>query len=90
MAAGGDFAYPDVTGKKAPGTDVINRYMSRVFVAATTDRHVCLKLVEVANLLAAPSALFAPRVVLGVLRSMMRRPLAMKVAGAVPAPSAGD
>jgi 2-polyprenyl-6-methoxyphenol hydroxylase-like FAD-dependent oxidoreductase len=90
MAAGGDFAYPEVTGKKAPGTDIINRYMGRVFVAATTDRHVCLKLVEVANLLAAPSALFAPRVVLGVLRSMMRRPQAMKVAGAIPAPSAGD
>ena len=41
MAAGGDFAYPEVTGKKAPGTDFMNGYMGRVFVAATTDRHVC-------------------------------------------------
>jgi hypothetical protein len=79
-----------VAGKKAPGTDFVNRYMGRVFVAATTDRHVCLKLVEVANLLAAPGALFAPRVVLGVLRSMLHRPQAAQVARTVPAPSAGD
>jgi 2-polyprenyl-6-methoxyphenol hydroxylase-like FAD-dependent oxidoreductase len=90
MAAGGDFAYPEVTGKKATGTDVINRYMGRIFAASTTDRHVCRKLVEVANLLAPPSALFAPRVVFGVLRHSFRRRQTVGVARAVPAPSAGD
>jgi 2-polyprenyl-6-methoxyphenol hydroxylase-like FAD-dependent oxidoreductase len=90
MAAGGDFAYPGVTGKKAPGTDLINRYMNRVFMAATSDRHVCLKLVEVAILLAPPTALFAPRVALGVLRDSLRRRQPATVARTTPAPSAGD
>ncbi|CAA9590479.1 MAG: hypothetical protein AVDCRST_MAG18-5041 [uncultured Thermomicrobiales bacterium] len=90
MAAGGDFAYPGVTGKRAPGTDVINGYMGRVFGAATADRHVCRTLVEVANLLAPPSALFAPRVLLGVLRSTLRRPQATQLARTLPAPSTAD
>ncbi len=90
MAAGGDFAYPGVAGKKAPGTDFVNGYMGRVFVAATTDRHVCRKLVEVANLLAPPSALFAPRVMLSVLRSTLRRPQATATTRPRPMPSVGD
>lgn len=90
MAAGGDFAYPEVTGKKAPGTDTVNRYMVRVFAASTSDQHVCKKLVEVANLLAPPTALFAPRVVFGVLRHAFRSRQTVKVSRAVPAPSIGD
>jgi 2-polyprenyl-6-methoxyphenol hydroxylase-like FAD-dependent oxidoreductase len=90
MAAGGDFGYPEVTGKKAPGTDFINRYMGRVFAASTADRYVCRKLVEVANLLAPPTALFAPRVVFGVLRHAFRSPQTASVARTAPAPSVGD
>ncbi|MFN8539070.1 MAG: FAD-dependent monooxygenase [Thermomicrobiales bacterium] len=90
MAAGGDFGYPEVTGKKAPGTDTINRYMGRVFAASTADQHVCMKLVEVANLLAPPTALFAPRVVFGVLRHALRNRQTTNVPHIIPAPSVGD
>jgi 2-polyprenyl-6-methoxyphenol hydroxylase-like FAD-dependent oxidoreductase len=90
MAAGGDFAYPQVTGKKAPGTDLINRYMGRVFAAATSDRAVCQKLVEVANLLAPPTALFAPRIIFGVIRASFRRPQPSPASHPISAPSNGD
>lgn len=30
IAVGGDFVYDGTTGKKPPGTDLINRYMSRI------------------------------------------------------------
>ena len=90
MAAGADFAYPSVTGKKAPGTDLMNRYIGLVIRAATQDQLVCRTLVEVTHLLAPPSALFAPRVVLGTLRAALRRPRREKVLLPVAGGVAGD
>jgi 2-polyprenyl-6-methoxyphenol hydroxylase-like FAD-dependent oxidoreductase len=40
IAAGGDFVFPETTGPKPPGTDVINRYVGRVVVAAQHDPKV--------------------------------------------------
>jgi 2-polyprenyl-6-methoxyphenol hydroxylase-like FAD-dependent oxidoreductase len=69
LAAGGDFAYPEVAGRKAPGTDLLNRYAARVQRAATRDPKVCRALVAVTNLLAPPAALFGPRVLWQVARA---------------------
>ena len=71
LAAGGDFAYPEVAGRKAPGTDLFNRYAARVQRAATRDPEVCRALVAVTNLLAPPAALFGPRVLWRVARAGM-------------------
>jgi hypothetical protein len=77
MAAGADFAYPEVEGRKARGTDLLNWYVGQVQRAATRQPDVCRTLVEVTNLLAAPSALLAPRVVWQVACDrLMRRPVA--------------
>lgn len=73
LAAGADFAYPAVTGKKAPGTALLNRYVRGVFRAAMRDAQVSRTLAEVTNLLAAPSALFAPGIVWRVTRAARGR-----------------
>lgn len=73
MAAGADFAYPEVEGHKPAGTDLVNRYVDAVQRAATTDQHVCLVLTEVTAMLKRSTALFAPAVLWRVARSNVRR-----------------
>jgi 2-polyprenyl-6-methoxyphenol hydroxylase-like FAD-dependent oxidoreductase len=63
MAVGSDFAFKGVTGPKAAGTSLVNRYLDRVHEAASTDRAVCRTFFNVANLLAPPTSLFHPRIV---------------------------
>jgi 2-polyprenyl-6-methoxyphenol hydroxylase-like FAD-dependent oxidoreductase len=71
-AAGADFAYPAVEGVKAPGTDVINRYVDRVQRAVLRDAAVYAAFLEVMNLTKAPTSLFHPRVLWRVLRANRR------------------
>jgi hypothetical protein len=68
----------------------MNRYIGLVVRAATQDQLVCRALVEVTNLLAPPSALFAPRVVLGTIRTALRRPRREKALLPVAGGVAGD
>jgi 2-polyprenyl-6-methoxyphenol hydroxylase-like FAD-dependent oxidoreductase len=75
IATGGDFAYPETTGKKPAGTDLVNRYMDRVTVAAQHDDQVSLRLNEVIALVRRPESLMAPRFALRVLRAARRGPL---------------
>jgi 2-polyprenyl-6-methoxyphenol hydroxylase-like FAD-dependent oxidoreductase len=72
IAAGSDFAFPGVTGRKPAGTDLVNWYLDRVHKAAATDRDVCRVFFDVANLLAPASTLFRPSVVARVARECWR------------------
>jgi 2-polyprenyl-6-methoxyphenol hydroxylase-like FAD-dependent oxidoreductase len=67
LAVGEDFRYPQVTGPKSPGTDLLNAYSARLHRAATHDPVVLTAFLKVAHLLAPPTSLFHPRVVARVL-----------------------
>ena len=68
IAVGGDFRFPQTTGEKPPGTELINRYLTRVHRATHHDDVVCGAFLRVANLLALPASLFHPRLMRRVLR----------------------
>ena len=67
IATGEDLRYPQVEGTRPPGSSLVNRYLERVHAAASDDSVVCRKFFEVLNLLAPPSSLMAPAVMLRVL-----------------------
>lgn len=58
LAVGEDFRYPGTSGSKAPGTDFINRYVTRVHQATHTDPVVYGAFLQVMNLLKPPASLF--------------------------------
>jgi 2-polyprenyl-6-methoxyphenol hydroxylase-like FAD-dependent oxidoreductase len=72
VATGADFIYRQTTGPKPRGTDLVNRYLDRVFVAAAADEVVHLALARVQHLLADPSTLFRPAIARRVLASRRR------------------
>ena len=80
LTTGADFALPATHGKKAPGTDLLNRYMPRVFRAARVDEAVCLRVIEVTTLLRPPPALLTPAMMVRVLRVARRAPALAPVA----------
>jgi 2-polyprenyl-6-methoxyphenol hydroxylase-like FAD-dependent oxidoreductase len=69
IAVGADFAYPECRGPKPFGTDVVNRYMRKVLMAARVSPDVNTAMILVQNLLAPPTSLFKPSMVLKVLRA---------------------
>jgi 2-polyprenyl-6-methoxyphenol hydroxylase-like FAD-dependent oxidoreductase len=71
-AVGSDFAYADTTGPKPAGTDLVNRYVNRVIVAAQHDDDVALRFNEVVAMVRKPEALFTPRIVYRVFRAPRR------------------
>ena len=71
IAAGSDFAFPGVKGRKPVGTDFINWYMGHIHRAASTDRELCRAFFDVANLLEPASTLFRPGVVARVVRGCL-------------------
>ena len=72
VAVGGDFVYAGTTGRKPTGTDLLNRYMTRVTVAAQHDAAVCVRFGEVSGLIRRPEWLLTPAFVLRVLRHARR------------------
>jgi 2-polyprenyl-6-methoxyphenol hydroxylase-like FAD-dependent oxidoreductase len=72
VAAGEDFRFPGVTGPKPPGTDLINRYMSRLHRTAIHDAEAVHAFFEVMNMLKPPTSLLSPRM---ALRVAGRRPV---------------
>ena len=90
LSAGADFAFPGTAGPKAPGTDAINWYVGHLRRATAYDATVTQAFVEVGNLLRPPAALFAPSILLRVLRAARaRRRDERRLGGATPAPAAG-
>ena len=69
IAVGADFAYPETTGPKPPGTDLVNRYLQRVLIAAQVSPEINTALLRVQNLLTPPSTLLRPSMVRAVRRA---------------------
>lgn len=68
LSTGGDFAHPKTTGKRPPGTNLINRYMNRLVVADQHDAEVAKVFDKVGNLVAPVPSVLAPRIALRVMR----------------------
>jgi len=67
IATGEDLRFPQVEGKRAPGSALINRYLERVHAVASEDPVVCRHFFDVLNLLAPPPSLMTPQVAWRVL-----------------------
>jgi hypothetical protein len=76
MSTGADFALPETTGPKAPGTDAINRYMAKVLRASQVSEEVCMRFLEVTCLLRPPRDLLTPAMIAKVRRAARQVPLA--------------
>ena len=75
VAAGEDFRYSGIEGKRAPGTNIVNWYVGHVHRATHRDAAVSDALIKVMMLIDAPPALIHPRVVLPLLKDrLLRRP----------------
>ncbi len=68
LSTGADFSLPATTGPKAPGTDIINRYMAKVLQASQVSEEICLRLLEVTTLLRPPRDLLTPAMIVKVNR----------------------
>jgi 2-polyprenyl-6-methoxyphenol hydroxylase-like FAD-dependent oxidoreductase len=66
IAVGNDFGYPECAGRKPFGTDLRNRYLHRVLLAAQVSPEVNTAMLLVQNLLAPPASLYRPKVVRAV------------------------
>jgi 2-polyprenyl-6-methoxyphenol hydroxylase-like FAD-dependent oxidoreductase len=73
LAAGADFAYPGVTGRRAFGNGAINWYVGQVQRAATRDPRVCCALVMVTALTSPPTTLFHPTITLRMIHHALGR-----------------
>ena len=69
ITTGADFALPGTVGPKAPGTDLLNRYMPHVFRASQVSEQVALRVIEVTSLMRPPQSLVTPRMLLAVFRA---------------------
>ena len=85
IAVGADFAYPEATGPKPAGTDLMNRYIGRVLTAALVSPEVNTAMLMVQNLMAPPSSLLRPAMLRKVRRAA-READRRRAAGALAAP----
>ncbi|MBW4721824.1 FAD-dependent oxidoreductase [Saccharothrix obliqua] len=69
MSAGGDLAYPQVTGRRSLKVRVGNAYMAKVQAAATGDGAITRAFMRVAGLVDPPGSMMRPGMVLRVLRA---------------------
>lgn len=67
IAVGEDFRYATTTGNKPPGTDLINKYVSKVNRVSIHDEVVCAAFLQVMNLQAPPTSLFHPKIMKRVM-----------------------
>jgi 2-polyprenyl-6-methoxyphenol hydroxylase-like FAD-dependent oxidoreductase len=68
IAVGNDLRFAEVDGKRAPGARWVNAYMRRLLRAAATDHGAAVGFLRVTHLVAPPSSLFSPAMLLRVLR----------------------
>ncbi len=69
LATGEDFRFPEVQGVKAPGTDLINRYVSAVHKVTHYDQAATRAFFQVMTLTHSPGILFRPGMVFKVLKN---------------------
>jgi 2-polyprenyl-6-methoxyphenol hydroxylase-like FAD-dependent oxidoreductase len=72
LAVGEDFRFPGTTGPKPAGLDVLNRYVARVHRATLEDPAVGAAFIQVMNLMAPPSSLMTPGMMLRVWQANRR------------------
>jgi 2-polyprenyl-6-methoxyphenol hydroxylase-like FAD-dependent oxidoreductase len=69
LAVGEDFRFPQTEGKKAPGTDLINAYVTHVHRATHQDTVVYAEFLKVMNLMQPPASLLKPAIAWRVWRA---------------------
>jgi len=62
LSVGEDFRFPQTTGPKPGGVDLINRYVAAVHRATRFDPEVGRAFLKVMNLLEPPTSLMTPRI----------------------------
>jgi 2-polyprenyl-6-methoxyphenol hydroxylase-like FAD-dependent oxidoreductase len=68
-ATGEDLRYPETEGERPnAAVRMVQRYMDMMFTYMMDDEYVTRKLIQVLNLSAEPTTLFAPRIVFGLLK----------------------
>jgi hypothetical protein len=72
LACGGDLRFPEVVGKRAPGSRLLERYLDRYRAAAAVDARLGQAFLNVANMVSPPTALLAPELVARALRARLR------------------
>ncbi len=72
MATGEDFRYPEVPGRRPPGSRLFQWYGSRLHMLAAYDPVVVNAFVHVQHMLKPPTSLFSPRILLRVAASLAR------------------
>lgn len=75
LAVGEDFRYPQTTGPKPTGVDLLNQYVARVHRTTLHDEVVCHAFLKVMNLMAPPTTLFHPRILWRVMRPQVSQPV---------------
>ena len=86
LAAGSDLAYPEVKGDPTRAMRIASRYVDRVLGVAERDPEVARRFMAVAGLVAPRTAIFHPRVLGPVLRSLVLPPPATPATVGVAAP----
>jgi 2-polyprenyl-6-methoxyphenol hydroxylase-like FAD-dependent oxidoreductase len=74
MATGGDFMYPETSGPKAFGTDLVNRYVKQVMLASHVSVPAHRLLVDMQHLLVPPTAIMRPDRIVRWLAAARRSP----------------
>ena len=89
IAVSADLRYPEVVGKRSRMSGLLNAYVAKINIAAERHPDVGLAFLRVANLIAPPQALFAPRVLAKVLWAGRRRQPVNPPSAPVAPPSVG-
>lgn len=84
LAVGEDFRFPQTTGPKPQGVDLINRYVAQVHRATLVDAEVGRSFIKVMNLLAPPPSLMTPQMMWRVFRANRRQPAQRRSLAAQP------
>jgi 2-polyprenyl-6-methoxyphenol hydroxylase-like FAD-dependent oxidoreductase len=72
VAVGADLADPTVPGKRSRMVKLVNAYLPKVHIAAAADASIAASLIRVMSMVDQPTRLFAPGLVLRVLRTARR------------------
>lgn len=72
LAVGEDFRFPQTSGPKPAGIDLLNRYVAMVHRATLVDPEVARAFAKVMNLLAPPTSLMTPGTMMRVFRANRR------------------
>ena len=73
LAVGEDLRWPETEGKRGPETNVVNGYIAKVHRLAGTDPEITRAFYRVMHMLAPPTSMFHPRIVLRALTKKPRR-----------------